>query len=91
MSIFHFRGELAERSPDGARYRFQTDYVSEPSRMGTFSPTIPAWTWNVEESADPRCYPDGTPRDHHCVSALVHKIRKAYVTDGLPDVVFHIA
>ena len=91
MSIFHFRGELAERQPDGARYRFQTDYVSEPSRMGTFSLSVLTWAWTVEQSADSRCYSDGTSRDHHCVSALVHKIRKAYATDGLPDVVFHIA
>jgi hypothetical protein len=91
MSVFHFKGELLERKADSARYRFQTDYIGDAERVGIFSVNLRSWDGSIDESADSRCYADGTSRDVHCVAALVYKIRKAYTRDGLPEVVFHIA
>lgn len=92
MSIFHFKGEFLDRNGDHVRYRFQTDYVGDAQRSGTLSLDLVTGAWTVNESADSRCYADGTCRDDHCAGALTHKIRKAYAEDGLlPAVVFHIA
>jgi len=91
VSVFHFRAELVEQKANGARYRFQTDYVGDSQRVGMFSLDISTWTWCIDESADSRCYADGTSRDAHCVAALTHKIRKTYPLEGLPAIVFHIA
>ena len=91
MSVFHFRGEFIAQQDGCARYRFQTDYVDDPKRIGVFTVNTRTWTWSVDEPADPRHYPDGTSRDSHCAAALTHKIRKAFDLEGLPAVVFHIA
>ena len=91
MSAFHFRGELVGHDTETARYRFQTNYVDDAQRTGAFSVNLVTWAWSIDLSADSRCYADGTSRDAHCVSALIHKIRKAYGLSGLPEVVFHVA
>ena len=59
MSLFHFRGEFIAQQDGCARYRFQTDYVDDPKRIGVFTVCVTPRAPEREQGSDWQWLPGG--------------------------------
>ena len=74
-----------------AVYRFFPDHVMAPGVSGTFQMNLTTFEAHIVEPADAEAR-GLVSTDEHCVSALVHKIRRtASTSEGLPKQVFYVA
>jgi len=91
MTIWHFKGELLHRDGVSAVYRFFPDHVMAPDVSGTFRVNLTFFQSEIVEPANAAAR-GLVSTDEYCVSALVHKIRKAPSTsEGPPEQVFFVA
>lgn len=91
MSAFHYKAELLEQRPTGARYRFYCDYLD---RTGLYGIAV-LLSAGAEFRVESRAYnltPEIAEQEAKCLSALHHKLRKMLAAEGdLPNEVYHIA
>jgi hypothetical protein len=85
MTVLHFKGELIETDGAIATYRFFPDHVMAPAVSGVFTIDLKNFDTLITEPAQAESR-GLVATDEHCVSALTHKIRKAFGVSGVTPV-----